>query len=115
MAGRRREPAAFRPSVQTRPSHAPSRRQAIAMVAALVLVASGIAVASYVVKPNKARAFDLFYGSVFLKDERAPVAVDLTNGKPTVRLVDADTQVSAKNPNDLAVSPMVKTSPSCNG
>jgi len=73
------------------------------MVAGLLLVAGAVTVASFAVKPNKARAFDLFYGSVFLNDERAPVAVDLTNGRPTVRLVDANTQVSAAKPSDLDV------------
>ncbi len=76
------------------------------MIAGLVLVAGTVAIASFAVKPNKARAFDLFYGSVFLSDERAPVAVDLTNAKPTVRLVDANTQVSAKDPTDLGVVPL---------
>jgi len=76
------------------------------MIAGLVLVAGTVAVASYAVKPNKARAFDLFYGSVFLNDERAPVAVDLTNAKPTVRLIDANTQVSAKSPTELGVVPL---------
>jgi hypothetical protein len=76
------------------------------MIAGLVLVAGTVAVASFAVKPNKARAFDLFYGSVFLNDERAPVAVDLTNAKPTVRLLDATTQVSAKDPTDLGVIPL---------
>jgi Fibronectin type III domain len=76
------------------------------MIAGLVLVAGTVAVASFAVKPNKARAFDLFYGSVFLNDERAPVAVDLTNAKPTVRLLDATSQVSAKDPTDLGVVPL---------
>jgi hypothetical protein len=76
------------------------------MIAGLALVAGTVAVASYAVKPNKARAFDLFYGSVFLNDERAPVAVDLTNAKPTVRLLDANTEVSAKDPTHLGVVPL---------
>lgn len=76
------------------------------MLAGLALVAGTIAIASFAVKPNKAQAFTLFYGSVFLNDERAPVAVDLTNGKATVRLVDANTQVSAKKPSDLDVIPL---------
>jgi hypothetical protein len=92
VAGRRHDPAAFRRSSSATPGRKPSRRQATAMIAGLVLVAGTVAIASFAVKPNKARAFDLFYGSVFLSDERAPVAVDLTNAKPTVRLVDANTQ-----------------------
>jgi hypothetical protein len=106
VVGRRRDSAEFRPSAQTRQSLAPSRRQAVALLAVVVLVASGVALASYLVRPSKARAFELFYGSVLLNDERAPVAVDLTNGRPTVRLVDANTQVNAKNPNDLIVTPL---------
>ncbi|MCU1658636.1 MAG: hypothetical protein JWO57_3292, partial [Pseudonocardiales bacterium] len=106
MVGRRRDADGFRPGPSAKPSLAPSRRQTAAMIAVLVLAASGIAVASDLVKPNKARSFQLFYGSVFLNDERAPVAVDLTDGKPTVRLVGANTQVSAKSPADLAVTPL---------
>ncbi|MDT4906937.1 MAG: hypothetical protein QOI69_178 [Pseudonocardiales bacterium] len=79
------------------------------MIAGLVLVAGTVAVASFAVKPNKARAFDLFYGSVFLNDERAPVAVDLTNAKPTVRLLDANSQVSAKDPTNLGVVPLINS------
>ncbi|MFN2519223.1 MAG: fibronectin type III domain-containing protein [Jatrophihabitantaceae bacterium] len=76
------------------------------MIAGLVLIAGAVAVASFAVKPNNTQSFDLFYGSVFLNDERAPVAVDLTNGRPTVRLVDANTQVSATKPSDLDVVPL---------
>lgn len=76
------------------------------MLAVLVLVAAGVATASYLVRPDRARSFDLFYGSLFLDDERAPVAVDLTNGRPTVRLVDAAKQVSAADPRDLTVVPL---------
>jgi len=106
VVGRQRDPAAFRPNSSATQSLAPTRRQVTAMVAGLVLVAGTVAVASFAVKPNKAQAFDLFYGSLFLNDERAPVAVDLTNGKPTVRLLDANTQVSAKKASDLDVVPL---------
>jgi hypothetical protein len=106
VVGRLRDPAAFRPSASTGDRLTPTRRQAVALVSGLVAVACTVAVASYLVKPNKARSFDLFFGSMFLNDDRAPVAVDLTNGKPTVRLVDANSQVSAKNPSDLVVSPL---------
>jgi hypothetical protein len=109
VAGRQRDPAAFRPDPTAGRGLAPSRRQAVALVAGLVLVAGTVAVASYTVKANKAQAFDLFYGSVYLNDERAPVAVDLADGKPTVRLVDANTQVSAKQPTDLDVVPLTNS------
>jgi hypothetical protein len=109
VGGRRRDPAAFRPASSAGRSTAPNRRQAIALVTALILVAGTVAVVSYAVRPKKAQAFDLFYGSVFLNDERAPVAVDLANGKPTVRLVDANTQVSAKQATDLSVVPLTNS------
>ena len=86
MVGRRRDLAAFRPDPSATRSLAPSRRQATAMVAGLVLVAGTVAIASFTVKPSKARAFDLFYGSVFINDERAPVAVDLTNALSLIHI-----------------------------
>ena len=95
MARRSLDPTAFRPDRTARVGFAPSKTQTIAMLGVLVLVGAAIAAAAVLIRPNKARAFDLFYGSLYLNDNRAPVAVDLTNGKPTVRLVDADKQVSA--------------------
>jgi hypothetical protein len=76
------------------------------MVVALILVASAVAIASFTVKPSKARAFDLFYGSLFIDDDTAPVSIDLASGKPTVRLPDAYQQVNAKQPGDVTVVPL---------
>ena len=73
---------------------------------ALVLVAAVVVIASFTVRPTRARAFSLFYGSTFLNDERGPVSVDLTNAAPTVRLLDADAQVGASSPADLDVVPL---------
>ncbi|MGH8962978.1 MAG: fibronectin type III domain-containing protein, partial [Jatrophihabitantaceae bacterium] len=105
MAGRRQH-AAFRPAATPVSTSAPNRRQATAMITALILIAAAIAVASFTVRPSKARAFDLFYGSVFVNDNTAPVAIDLASGKPTVRLPDAYQQVNAKQPNDVDVVPL---------
>ena len=105
MAGRRQR-AAFRPDVRAARAAAPSRRQALVLVLALLVVGGAVAVASFAVKPSKARAFDLFYGSVFIDDNTAPVAVDLASGKPSVRLTNAYTQVSAKASGDLDVVPL---------
>ena len=66
---------------------------------------AGIAVASYLVKPAKARSFDLFYGSMYINDNTSPVAVDLASGKPTVRLTNAFTAVGAKTGDDIDVYP----------
>ena len=65
----------------------PSRRQALALLVGLLLVAGVVTVASFAVHPSKARAFSLFYGSVFLNDERGPVSVDLAQpagGRPAL-------------------------------
>lgn len=105
MSGRQQR-ATFRPSTSPARAAAPSRRQAVALVAALVLVAGAIAIASFAVKPSTARAFNLFYGSVFINDNTAPVAVDLATGKPSVRLTNAYTQVSARVSGDLDVIPL---------
>ncbi|WP_460605694.1 fibronectin type III domain-containing protein [Jatrophihabitans fulvus] len=72
---------------------------------ALLLVAGAVAVVSLVVKPDEARSFDLFGGSVFLADQVAPVAVDLATGRPTVRLVDAAQQVGASRADRVGVVP----------
>jgi hypothetical protein len=105
LAGRRQQ-AAFRPASTPVTTSAPSRRQAIALVTVLLLVAAAIAVASFAVKPSKARSFHLFYGSVFIDDDTAPVSIDLASGKPTVRLPDAYQQVAAKQPGDVDVVPL---------
>ena len=76
------------------------------MLTGLALVTGGVVAAAAFVKPSKARAFDLFHGSIFLGDDRAPVAVDLTNGNPTVRLLEAYSQVSARSDTDLNVAPL---------
>ena len=73
---------------------------------ALVVVAGAVAAASFLARPDKARAFDLFYGSVYLDDTTAPVAVDLASGKPTVQLVNAFNEVSAKASDQLHVVPL---------
>ena len=98
--------SAFRPEPGAATAHRASPRQLVALLAVVVLVAAGVAAASYLVQPNRSRSFDLFYGSLFLNDSTAPVAVDLSNGKPTVRLVDAGNQVSAKSSTDLMVVPL---------
>ena len=98
--------AGFRPSAPASAVRAPSRTQAVALLAGLVLVASGIAAASYLVKPAKARSFDLFYGSIYIDDSTSPVAIDLASGRPTVRLANAFTAVSATSPSDIDVYPL---------
>jgi hypothetical protein len=77
----------------------------LALLAVLALAASVVAVLSYVIHPERARAFDLFHGSVFLSDQLGPVAVDLASGKPTLRLVNADEQVG------ITPSEVLKTVP----
>jgi hypothetical protein len=103
---RRVPPAAFRPSAPAGSGRAPSRTQLVALLTGLVVVAAGIAIASFVVKPSKARSFQLFYGSIYLNDNASPVAVDLASGKPTVRLSNSFTAVSAKATSDLSVYPL---------
>jgi len=72
----------------------------------LLLVAGAITVASYLVRPDRARAFDLFHGSLFLADQQSPVAVDLATGKPTLRLVGAARQVGITGTDQLGVVPL---------
>ena len=98
--------AGFRPSAPTSAGRTPSRTQAVALLAALVVVAAGIAAVSYLIKPAKARSFDLFYGSIYIDDSTSPVAVDLASGRPTVRLANAFTAVSANSPSDIDVYPL---------
>jgi hypothetical protein len=105
VAGRRQR-AAFRPAATAVRAGGPNRRQSVVLLLALTLVAGAITVASFAVRPAKARAFELFYGSVFIDDNTAPVAVDLATGKPSVRLTNAYTQVSAKASGDLDVIPL---------
>ena len=106
MAGRWRDPAAFRPGPVEATASRPTRRQGIALLAVLVVVASLVTAVSYLVRPDEARSFHLFGGSMFLADAVAPVAVDLASGQPTVRLVDASAQVGATSAGDVAVTPM---------
>lgn len=106
MAGRWRDPAAFRADPTAAAAPRPTRRQTVAVLLALALVAGAVTAASYLIKPNTARTFDLFHGSIFLGDNVAPVAVDLASGKPTIRLADANTQVGAVHTEDVAVVPM---------
>src|SRR4051794_31639889 len=90
MAGRRRDPTNSRADPAAALAAHPSRRQAAALLAALVVAAGVVAVLSYVIRPDRARAFDLFHGSVFLSDQLGPVAADLADGRPTLRLVNAN-------------------------
>jgi len=106
VLGRRHAATAFRPSAPVGPVRAASRGQTAALLVGLLAVALGIAVASFAVKPSKARSFDLFYGSIFMDDNTSPVAIDLASGKPTVRLHNAFTAVSAKSTGDLDVFPL---------
>lgn len=82
-----------------------SRNQIIAVIAAMAMAVAGLAVAAALVSPNRARTFDLIHGSLFLADDRAPVAIDLATGKPTVRLVGANSQVDAAIA-DLSLVPL---------
>lgn len=106
MAGRWSDPSAFRPDPAAAPAAQPSRRQTQAVLIVLLLVAGAVAAASYLVRPERARAFDLFHGSVFLADEKSPVAIDLASGKPTLRLLGAETQVAATGTDTLGVVPL---------
>ncbi|HZZ96250.1 MAG TPA: fibronectin type III domain-containing protein [Jatrophihabitantaceae bacterium] len=106
MVGRRQAAPAFRPSAPAGPANAPSRLQSIGLLAAVVVVALAISIVSFVVKPSRARSFDLFYGSVFINDNTSPVAVDLASGKPTVRLSAAFKAVSATATTDLDLIPL---------
>jgi hypothetical protein len=112
VARRWRDPNAFRAEPAVAPAARPTRRQSVALLAILVLVAGVIAAVSYLMRPERARAFDLFSGSIFLADSVAPVSVDLATGSPSVRLIDAAAQVgltrqqTTKLPNKLAVVPL---------
>lgn len=106
MPNRWRDPAAFRADPTAAPALHPTKRQTIALIAVLALVAGAVALASYVIRPDKARAFDLFHGSVFLADQNSPVAVDLATGKPTLRLLGADKQVGITGGQRMGVVPL---------
>ncbi len=83
-----------------------SRRQSVALLAVFILVVGLVAAASALIRPSRARAFQLFHGSLFLDDDRAPVAVNLADGKPTVRLIDANAQVDASSESGLDAVPL---------
>jgi hypothetical protein len=106
VTARWQNPSAFRADPAAAPALTPSRRQTIALIAVLALVAGAVAAASYLIRPEKARAFDLFHGSLFLADQKSPVAVDLASGKPTLRLLGADKQVGITGNQPLGVVPM---------
>lgn len=106
MAGRWRDPAAFRADPTVAPALRPSRRQSIALLVVILLAAGAAMAASWLIQPDRARSFALFHGSLFLADSVAPVAIDLASGKPTVRLIDADHQVGARQSGDLGVVPV---------
>lgn len=96
----------FRAEPVTAAPDRPSRRQATALLATLVVVGAAVGVASYAVTPETARTFDLVHGSVFLTDQVAPVGIDLASGRPTLRLVGADKQVGAASPADITLVPV---------
>ena len=98
--------SAFRPDPNVAPASRPTRRQAIALLAVLALASGVVAVLSYVIRPERARAFDLFHGSVFLSYQLGPVAVDLASGKPTLQLVNADQQVGITGSEVLNTVPL---------
>src|SRR5919198_3585253 len=108
MTGRWRDRSGFRADPDAARASRPSRRQTIALLAVLALVAGTVALVSYLVRPEKARAFDLFHGSLFLSDQNSPVAVDLATGKPTLRLLGAAQQVGIASDEDqtLGVVPL---------
>lgn len=99
---------AWRPrrAVRRQPAGSLSSRQVVGLLAALALAVGAVAAAATLVNPNRARSFALIHGSMFLSDDRAPVAIDLATGKPTVRLVGANSQVDAAATADLAVVPL---------
>jgi Fibronectin type III domain len=103
VAARWTDPAAFRADPSAAPAIHPSRRQTLALLLVLVLVAGAVAAASLLIRPDRARAFDLLHGSVFIEDQAGPVAVDLANVKPTFRLLGAEKLVSAKSAGDLSL------------
>jgi hypothetical protein len=75
-------------------------------LAVLALASGVVAVLSYVIRPERARAFDLFHGSVFLSYQLGPVAVDLATGEPTLQLVNANQQVGITGSEVLNTVPL---------
>lgn len=96
---------AFRAEPSTAVAVRPSARQSIAVVAVLALVVGAVVSLSLLVRPDRARTFDLLHGSIFLADQVGPVAVDLPSGKPTLRLLNVAKQVGVDNLSDLSVVP----------
>jgi hypothetical protein len=91
---------------RTAAAPAQGRRQRVVLLAGFMACALAIAVAAVVVKPTTARAFHLIYGSMFVDDNTAPVAIDLASGRPTVRLSNAFQAVSATVTGELDVVPL---------
>ena len=81
----------------------PTRRQSAGLLALVLVVAVLVPLLSTFVDPSTARSFDLVSGSIYLDDDRAPVAVDLAAATATARLVDADAQVGARSSQDVHV------------
>ena len=106
MVGRRRTTTAFRPSAPAGHRGEPSRLQTVAVLAGVVALAAAVALVSVLVKPNRARSFQLLYGSVLINDNTSPVSVDLASGKPTVRLTNAVAAVSAADSTQVEVVPL---------
>ncbi len=106
MVRSRHAATAFRPSAPAQPGRAPSRTQTTALLTVLVLVAGAVAAVAFLVKPSKARSFNLFLGSVYINDNRSPVSIDLASGKPTVRLRNVFTAVTADSTGLVRVVPL---------
>lgn len=106
MTGRPHDRSAFRADPDAAPAARPSRRQAIALLAVLVLASGAVTVLSYLIQPARARAFELLRGSLFLTDQLGPVAVDLPTGTPTLRLVGANEQVGVTKSDVLDALPL---------
>ena len=98
--------SAFRADPNAISAPRPTRRQAIALLSVLILASGVVAVLSYLIRPDRARAFDLFHGSVFLSYQLGPVAVDLASGKPTLQLVNANEQVGITGSDVLNTVPL---------
>ena len=92
----KRAAASFRPTPKPADKRRPSRWQLAGLLTTVIAVATGVLIASVLVKPSRARAFNFFYGTVFLNDSERPVGVDLASGKPTVRLANPTAPVTAQ-------------------
>lgn len=97
------EPAFLPSPASTVPA---GRRGRQVLLGGFLACTTALVVAATTVKPTTARAFKLVYGSVFIDDNVSPVAIDLASGKPTVRLSNAVTAVSARSTGDLDVVPV---------